>query len=138
MTEPEHEPDTARTVKTAFELPLRTLFLIDLVLDPATIVNEAASVRVILSTGSGVVKMLTATGATAAQVHVLHSHERIIDEPSVSRVADLHVSDDGKLVYSLESGEQFLVDRDSEPVLLLPLLPATGEARGVVDTAADA
>ncbi|MFL9910314.1 hypothetical protein [Paraburkholderia sp. RL17-337-BIB-A] len=128
LTGLKHSSGWASAVKKAYELPVRTLFLIDLFLDPATCAEEAGSIRVVMSTGLGVAKMLTARGVIAAQVHVLHKHERITDKPSVSRVTDLRVSDDGKLVYVVDSEEQFFVDCDAEPVVLSPLLYSFDEA----------
>jgi hypothetical protein len=139
VIEPEHSSDAARTAKKAYELPLGTLFLLDLFLDEATAtVNQAGSIRVVMSTGSGVIKMLTATGIIGAQLHVLRSHALMTDEPSVSMITQLHVSGDGKLVYALESGEQFVVDGDSEPALLSPLLHISDGAPNGLDVGAKA
>jgi hypothetical protein len=131
LTGPEHSSGTARTAKKAHELSRGTLFLIDLFLDEATTtVNQAESIRVVMSNGAGVVKVLKSTGIVRAQVHVLHGHTDISDEPTVSRITQLHVSGDGKLVYMLESGEQFVADSDSEPVRLSPL-PYVGAAASI-------
>ncbi|REG49548.1 hypothetical protein B0G80_5922 [Paraburkholderia sp. BL6669N2] len=115
-------------------LPLKTLYLVDVFFDLKEPGRCGNSKRVLASGARAVIDVLNTPGVVGAQMHVLRGHvpNTKPDDELVSAVSEVYVAAYGVFVYSLESGEKYLVNGQGEPTPLHRLL-YTGPAPGDPD-----
>ncbi|MBD2956681.1 hypothetical protein [Burkholderia pseudomallei] len=101
-----------------YQLPERICFFLHLRLDSDP---HSEELRVVTWCPSALTKLLKAKDALSAEIHMLRPGDGRGDVPAFQRITEVHLSEGGKCVFRLETGEQFLSLGDQEPVAMVCL-----------------
>ncbi|WP_321927850.1 hypothetical protein [Paraburkholderia guartelaensis] len=98
-----------------YQMPPRICFLLHL-RD-----NFGNEVRVVTSCPNAITSLLAARDTRSAEIHMLLPIADRDDAPALQRITEVHLCNDGKCVFRVETGEQFLSVDGQEPIAMMCL-----------------
>ncbi|WP_143325730.1 hypothetical protein [Paraburkholderia ribeironis] len=107
--------DLGALLPKIYQMPPRICFLLHL-RD-----NLGDEMRVVTSSPNVIISLLTAPDALSAEIHMLLPIADREDAPALQRITEVHLCNDGKCVFRVETGEQFLSVDGEEPIAMLCL-----------------